>query len=113
MTPITSVHDLVFLPQVGQAFYHLHEWKENGSKQKQKTLRFVLQPGNSPQDIKDIFEMVYRDTDRNANFAQYLFWDLACFLQGLIEGAAILHFFCDGDIFSSYTYIVPIKSKAV
>lgn len=57
--------------------------------------------------------MVYKDTDRNANFAQYLFWDLACFLQGLIEGAAILHFFCDGDIFSSYTYIVPIKSKAV
>lgn len=69
--------------------------------------------GNSPQDIKDIFEIVYRDTDRNANFAQYLFWDLACFLQGLIEGAAILQIFFDGDIFSSYSYIVPIKSKAV
>jgi len=62
----------------------------DGKKTGPETLSIVLSLiflGNSPQEIEDIFEI---DTDRNANFAQDLFWDLACFLQGLIQGAAIL-----------------------
>lgn len=67
----------------------------NGKKT-ETLLSFVLQSylfGNSPQEIEDIFEKGSSDTNRNANFAQNLFWDLACFLQGLIQGAAILHNF--------------------
>lgn len=85
MTRITSVHDLVFLSQIRQAFYHLRERSENIRLNiKHCTSALMKRP------IEGICGKGYGDTNRNANFAQYLLWDLACFLQGLVKRATIL-----------------------
>lgn len=96
----TSVHDLVLLPQVGKTFNYLQRQTLHNSTAKaqiiwycQRSIRNLALVWRPEHEISG---RGVKATHSNADFAKDLLWDLACFLQWLVQGATIL-WTTDGD----------------
>lgn len=90
----TSVHDLVLLPQVGKTFNYLQRQTLHNSTAKARIIWYCQRSTRNLALVwgpeHEISGRGIKATHSNADFAKDLLWDLACFLQWLVQGATIL-----------------------